>query len=182
MNTEVLSMRSLPKPVTKAQDLASVLYGLNIGVIPTEQVEGFKKKFLSKIRNTIVVNYLREMVSFVALGTFGVLGAFFIENLAVQIFSGIFAIIGIFMSALGAKFCHESVSSAHWSSQPIRASEARYAVMPSRAKKKVARINKALPEARFEIQRCSYDPFLKVSYDGQSYFIAHWDEPEFEER
>lgn len=188
MHTPLKTVK-LQKPETTGHSLAGILYKCDIGVIPDEQVQSYKLQARATARRRRVSNeiiseggafYLVPMVATVFLA----IGAYVIDLLWIRIGQGILAIIFGILSYSLLKDMKSIVLRIEWVSSVLTPDVARRSQMPKTLGPTMALIYKELPNVRFEIEELmgDPDPFLKVSYENQSYYIAHWGEPDFVER
>lgn len=69
---------------------------------------------------------------------------------------------------------------AYWARETLNETNC---VVPAKALEDAVRIKNALPTAEFHVHELKarvFDPFLSVSHGGKTYYIAVWDEPDFD--
>lgn len=181
---------------TARQSLAATLYRLGIGVIPTEQVEAFKKRLVRKEKGIIrIFGIAVTLLLFVGGASFYKGWVLFVGSAGLQSVLGLLGfgliLIGclmLFFATAAAKVFLDVISNPPCWVKVRCGGDINFLShrfndfsVPIGALEEAKRIHQELPKASFVVHHFLSCPFLQVVLEEESYYIAHWDEPEFKE-
>lgn len=148
------------------KSLGAVLNELGIGVIPTAQVEAYKRKKAQEALRAPMLDTRRPGIS----AQMDVL----VRNTMAQMQQP------FPLGLQGLVFDGASRAMAWW---PETALENYPGVVPRQALADALRIKRRLPDATFVVHHLearTFDPFLQVRCGDQAYYLYVWDEPDFD--
>jgi hypothetical protein len=178
----------------KASDLLAVLYDVDDAPFTRTSVEQYKEKKLKELNvapweqiffeNGFQASFLIMLMLSLVATVFHISGAEFIAEIIVAVSTAALVLTGIFLLVLYARRREALWHNYSWQRLPL---EKYSEQLPFDVAERIAKIHRSLPCAEFKVDHlvCERrnpdpDPFLIVCYGGQEFYIAVWDEPDFD--